>query len=533
MMRLRLVALAALVLLAACSPEPKGDAPMTINRGNGSEIKSLDPHYIDTTYEANVLGEILMGLVTDGPAGEPIPGAATSWEVSPDGKTWTFHIRDHLWSDGVPVTSHDFVFAFRRLLEPTRAAPYAYNIWVFKNAHAVNAGKLPGTALGVEAPDDKTLIIHLEHAAPYLPELLMHQTAYPLPRHVLAVKGDAWSRPENFVGNAAYLPKKWVPNDRLVLVKNPRFYDAKNVKIEIANFFPTQDSQAALKQMRAGELDTQTPLPATEIIWLRKHMPHTLQMADYLGVSYLTFNQTRKAFNDPRLREALSLAFDREAINNDVLRFGEKSAYAFVPPGTANYPGTARLKFANMPQAARIERARKLMAEMGYGPAKHFRTTYETTQDPDNVRVAAALQQMWRKIYVDVEIVKIDLPIHYKNLQVQQFDIASAAWIADFNDASNFLDLLRSDSGNNYGKYKNAKFDALMNAAQDEPDAVKRGALMAEAEQIALDENALLPWRFRKTQDLVQPYVRGWIPNLRNFNRTRWLWIDHTIKPER
>ncbi|HTO39674.1 MAG TPA: ABC transporter substrate-binding protein, partial [Rhizomicrobium sp.] len=247
----------------------------------------------------------------------------------------------------------------------------------------------------------------------------------------------------------------------------------------------------------------------------------------------LTFNQTRKAFNDPRLREALSLAFDRESINNDVLRFGEKSAYAFVPPGTANYPGTARLKFANMPQAARIERARKLMAEMGYGPTKHFRTSYETTQDPDNVRVAAALQQMWRKIYVDVDIVKIDLPIHYKNLQVQQFDIASAAWIADFNDASNFLDLLRSDSGNNYGKYKNPKFDALMAAAQQEPDAAKRGALMAQAEQIALDENALLPWRFRKTQDLVQPYVRGWIPNARNFNRTRWLWIDHTIKPER
>src|SRR6185437_4893743 len=191
-----------------------------------------------------------------------------------------------------------------------------------------------------------------------------------------------------------------------------------------------------------GELDTQTPLPATEIIWLRKHMPHTLQMADYLGTSYIIFNNTRKPFDDPRLREALSLAFDREAINNEVLRFGEKSAYAFVPPGTANYPGTAHLRFKSMPMGARMARAKQLMAEMGYGPNKHFHTTYETTQDPDAVRVAAALQQMWRKIYVDIEIIKIDLPIHYKNLQMHQFDTANAAWIADFNDASNFLDLL-------------------------------------------------------------------------------------------
>jgi oligopeptide transport system substrate-binding protein len=180
-----------------------------------------------------------------------------------------------------------------------------------------------------------------------------------------------------------------------------------------------------------------------------------------------------------------------------------------------------------------MARAKQLMAEMGYGPNKHFHTTYETTQDPDAVRVAAALQQMWRKIYVDIEIIKIDLPIHYKNLQMHQFDTAKAAWIADFNDASNFLDLLRSDGGNNYGKYSNPKFDALMDKAQQEPDGKVRGEELNEAEQIALDDYAILPWRFRKTQDLVQPYVRGWIPNLRNFNRTRFLWIDPKIPPER
>src|SRR5215475_7991494 len=190
--RLSVAALAGLAVIAACSPPSRGDGPMTLNRGNGTELKSLDPHYIDLTSEANVEGDILTGLVTEDAAGEPIPGAALKWETSADGKTWTFHLRDEVWSDGVPVTSQDFVYAFRRLLEPSRGAPYAYNIWIFKNARAVSEGKLPGTGLGVEAPDDKTLIIHLEHPAPYLLELLMHQTAYPVPRHVVEAKGDAW-----------------------------------------------------------------------------------------------------------------------------------------------------------------------------------------------------------------------------------------------------------------------------------------------------------------------------------------------------
>lgn len=530
----KVLAVAGMALLAVSCSEPRQAAgPMTLNRGNGTEIKSLDPHYIDLTSESNVEGDILTGLTTEDAAGHPIPGAATSWEVSPDGKTWTFRLRDEVWSDGVPVTAHDFVYAFRRLLEPGRAAPYAYNIWLIKNARQVNAGKLPPEALGAKAPDDKTLVLHLEHPAPYLPELLTHQTFYPVPKHVVEVKGDDWAKPENFVGNGAYLPKRWIPNDRLTLVKNPLFYDAKNVKIEVVNYYPSQDTQAALKQMRAGELDTQTPLPATEIIWLRKRMPHTLQMADYLGVSYITFNMKRKPFGDPRVREALSLAFDREAINNKVLRFGERSAYSFVPPGTANYPGTAHLRFRSLPMDKRIARAQQLMKEAGFGPTRHLHTTYQTSNDPDNARVAAALQQMWRNIYVDIDIVRTDTQIHYKNLQVHQFNLAGGSWIADFNDASNFLDLLRSDSGNNYGQYRNATFDALMDKAQQEPDAEKRGQLLNAAEQIVLDDNAILPWRFRKTQDLVQPYVRNWIPNLRNFNRTRWLWIDPTIKPER
>jgi oligopeptide transport system substrate-binding protein len=173
-----------LAILLAFATAPAG-ALTVLNRGNGAEIKSLDPHFVDGIQESEVEGDILIGLLTMDAAGKPIPGAATRWETSPDGKTWTFHLRDHLWSDGRPVTAQDFVFAWRRLLDPRTGASYAYNLWVVKNAHAISTGALPPAALGVATPDDKTLVVTLEHPAAYLPELLTHDTAYPLPRHVV------------------------------------------------------------------------------------------------------------------------------------------------------------------------------------------------------------------------------------------------------------------------------------------------------------------------------------------------------------
>ncbi len=519
--------LAAMLLACSQSDTPhRSVGPTVLNRGNSAEIKSLDPHYIDGTWEANVVGDMLIGLTTDGPDGKPIPGAATSWETSADGKTWTFHIRNHLWSDGQPVTAQDFVFAWRRILEPARGAPYAYYLWLIKNAHDVNTGKLPGTALGVSAPDDKTFVVQLEHPAPYLLEYLLHQTTFPVPRHVVMAKGDAWARPENYVANGAYLPKTWIPNDHLTLVKNPRFYDAAHVRLQTVNYYPTSDTEAALKQFRAGELDTQNLLPTAEIDWMRAHIADALQLNLYLGISYLAPNLARHPFDDKRMREALSLAYDRETMTQRVIKLGDPVAYGFVPPGVANYPGGASLPFKSMPYPARIKKARALMAAMGYGPNNHFHTTLDTSTSPDSRRSAAALQAMWRQIYVDLDIVQTDLQVFYKKLQEHDFNVAAPAWIGDFNDASTFLDLLRSDGDNNYGQYKSKAFDVLYAQAQNQIDAVKRGQLMKQAEQIALDDEAVIPTRYRVTQDIVQPYVKGWVPNIRDFNRSRWLWIE-------
>jgi oligopeptide transport system substrate-binding protein len=533
----RLASLAALVLLAACSRAGTSNhtvhAPDYLVRGNGSEIKSLDPHYIDGNWEANVVGELLTGLTTDGPDGNPIPGAATSWEISPDAKTWTFHLRDHVWSDGVPVTAEDFVFAWRRILEPARGAPYAYYLWLIKNGRAVSEGKLPTSALGVAAKDDKTLIVELEHPAPYLLEYLLHQSVFPVPRHAVLAKGDAWSKPENYVGNGAFLPKEWVPNDHILLVKNPKFYDAAHVRLQSVIYKVTPDTLAALKAIRSGELDTQNLLPTTEIDWMRAHVSQALQIHPALSSSYLMVNFRRKPFGDARLREAVALVYDRETVTKKIIKLGEPAAYSLVPAGTANYPGMAALRFRSTPYDQRLAKARRLMVEMGYGPDNHLHTTFDTTTTPDAKRSAAVLQAMLRRIYIDIDIVNSDTQIFYKKLQEGQFDISGAAWIGDFDDAGTFLDLLLSDSGNNYGHYVNPRYDALIAQANQTADIKMRGEILQRAEQLALDDYAVIPTRFRVTAEIVEPYVRGWIPNIRDFNRSRWLWIDPHTKPVR
>ena len=510
--------------LACCSPAPpKG---MYLNRGNGGEPRSLDPDYVNGQWEANIEGDLMMGLATEDAAGNPIPGAATSWNVSSDGKTWTFHIRKHRWSDGVPVTSEDFAFAWRRLLDPKTAAPYAYNMWIVKNAHAINEGKLPTSALGVRTPDDATLVVTLEHPAAYLPQLLMHQTAFAIPRHVYLRLGDAWARAANHVSNGAYMVKEWVPNDHVTLVKNPYFYDAAHVKIATVTYYNTSDAQGALIRFRGRQLDVQYPYPAAAIDWMRAYIPHAIKSVPYLGVDYIALNMTRSPFEDRRMREAISLAYNREAIALKVRRIGETPAYAMTPPGIANYPGGAASDFKATPYPARIAKARALMEEMGYGPQHHFHLVYATSTNPDQRRVAASVQQMLGQIYIDMTISSVEIGQHLQRLQQHDFDIANASWIADFDDASNFLDLLRSDADNNYGGYDNPAYDALMDRAQQTADLKERGALMEKAEQMALDDYAWVPCYFMVTQEIVQPWVKGWIPNLRDFNRTRWLSVE-------
>ena len=531
------------VLLAACG---QGDGSVSANgtgavpgevvfhRGNGSEPDTLDPHLAQGNWESHIIGDLILGLTTDGPNGEAIPGAAERWDVSADGLTWTFHLRAHVWSDGEPVTAHDFVYAYRRILDPATASDYAWYLYQIKNAAGVNSGALPGTELGVEATDDRTFVVHLENPAPYLAEYMTHQTTFPVPAHVVEVHGDAWSRPGNYVSNGPYVLTGWVPNDRVTAVKNPLFYDADNVAIDRIIYYPTSDYVAALQRFRAGELDMQSVLPSLQIDWIKENLPETIDQQPTLTVEYLTVNFGREAFQDPRVREALSLALDRETIVEQIRRTGNPPAYSIVPPPIANYPAVSRLHYAEVPHHERIGRAKALMEDAGYGPDNRlsFRLAVRSAS-ADARRVPAAIQQMWREIYADAEIEQSDAAVFYNLLQEQDFDVGIAGWVADFNDASNFLELIRTGNGNNYGMYSNPEFDALLDQASAEQDLEVRGQLLARAEAIALRDHALIPEFFGVNRAMVQPYLKGWVTNVNDNVRTRWLSIDEAGRAER
>ena len=527
---------AALMAIAACgdgtSSKGANNAPsgsgseVVLRRGNGGDPASLDPHFVTAANEDAVISDMLIGLTTQDAEGRAIPGAAERWETSPDGKTWTFHLRDHQWSDGTPVTANDFVYAWRRVLDPNSAAPYGSILYGFKNAQAISAGKMAPDQLGARAVDDKTVELQLEHPVPYLTQLLGHATAYPVPAHVVERLGREWTNPGNYVSNGPYTLAEWIPNDHLTLVKNPKFYDAANVKIDRVMFFPITDAEAGLRRFRGGELDVQDGIPTSQIAFVESTMGPMLHKEIYLANGWLALNLQRKPFDDIRVRQALNLAYDRETMAYKVVNIGQPPSYSLLPPGIANYPGGVEFDFKNVPQAERVKRAQDLMRQAGFGPDKPLRTTMTTGPSPDTRRIAAAVQEIWRAIYVEAEIVQIDPQVYSSNLRSGNFDIAGYGWLADYNDPRNFLFLFLSDNELNYGKYKNPAFDALINQSDQEQDLEKRGQLLAQAEALLLKDTPIIPNRFQVTLNLVQPHVKGWVTNISNTNRTRWLSIE-------
>ena len=501
----------------------------TFNRGNAAEPDTLDPHLASTQYENNIIGDMFMGLMTENAAGDPVPGAALSYMVSADGLVYTFRLRDHKWSDGVPVTAHDYVYSFRRILNPKTAAQYSAILYPIRNAKAVNGGALPLEQLGVRALDDHTLEITFEIEVPYIAQLLTHYSTFAVPAHAIEKYGQAWLRPGNAVGNGAYVLKEWLPNDHILLEKNPYFYDAGNVKIERVFFYPTQDYSAALKRFRAGELDMNLGVPPQEIGWLRASMPSALHIVPFLLTQYVLFNVKQKPFDDVRVREALSLAIDREIIAAKVMHAGEKPAYSLVPPHIPDYPGTAAIRFRGQPMDERIARATALLSEAGYGWKNPLAFDFNIQDQTDSRLIAVALQSMWKNVGAQIRILPSDDKNHYNLLLKQAFSVAWSGWVADYRDAKDYLLIGQSSAKDlNNGAYASPKFDALISQADRTADPQGRGRLLAGAEQVMLDDVALAPVYFAVSRTLVSPAVQGWVDNQINTNRSRYLRLDRS-----
>lgn len=499
--------------------------------GNNSEPQTLDPHKANLLDEAAVISDLFMGLTTDALDASPAPGMATHWETSPDGLTWTFHLRPATWSDGHPLTADDFVFGLRRVLDPKTASIYAYLLYMIEGGADVNAGKAPLETLGVRALDAHTLEIRLAHPAPYLPELLKHQSSYPAPRHVVERYGDRWIQPEHFVSNGPFTLASWRLGDRITVVKNPRFYDAKNVCLDRINYYPTPDVISAERRIARGELDINTRFQSNRFEKLKASMPDTVRTDVALATAYMSFNKREvAALRDIRVRRALSMAIDREFITAKLLRAGQQPAYSFVPPPVASYVKNGpRLRWAGKPFATRQAEARALLAEAGYTAARPFKLTILSANNTDTLLLMEAVQADWRAIGVDVSLTQAESGVAFAAYRNRTYEAGSMSWYADFNDPVTFLGLMKSDTGGqNYGDYANPAYDALLEKSDREADPEARAKILAEAEQLLLDDEGLAPIYFVVNRNLVSPRVTGWQANAPNFHRTRWM----CLKPE-
>ncbi len=503
----------------------------TLFRGNGAEPDTLDPHKASGNWENNIIGDMFLGLMTDGMNAEAVPGAAESFTVSGNGLIYTFKLRDHMWSDGTPVTASDFVYSFRRMANPKTAAQYVSILYPMMNMQEAAAGHVPPESVGARAIDDRTLELSFRFQVPYIRELLTHYTTFAVPPHVVEKHGEGWTRPENIVVNGAYVLNEWIPNDHIRLERN-RFYAGHDkLAIRTVYFYPTQDASAALKRFRAGEFDVVTDsVPPQQINWLKLYLPHTLRLSPYILSQYLQFNVQRKPFDDLRVRQALSLAIDREILVSKVTRAGEIAAYSLVPSGMPAYR-SAEVTFRNKAMAERVARAKALLAAAGHGPGNPVTFELNTTNTTESRIASVALQGMWNDIGVKARLLPMDSQIHYNTLRKRDFDVCWAGWIADYRDPKNYLTLFQSTTTDlNYGGYSNPHFDALVDRSDNERDAAKRQVLLRQAEQILLDDVAIAPGYFGVTRNLVSSQVKGWTNNNVNVHRTRYLSLDRAVR---
>jgi oligopeptide transport system substrate-binding protein len=496
------------------SPVERGNRDQTLHLGNGSEPKDLDPHVVTGVTEHNIISALIEGLVSEDPQSPaPAPGVASHWDIGNDGKTYTFHLRpEAVWSNGDPVTAHDFVFAFQRILTPELGAPYAYMLYGLTGAEAFHRGATTSFAdVGAQAVDPHTLELRLAAPIPYFLALLNHYSWYPVHPPTIrrfgnaAAGGSTWTRPEHFVGNGAFVLASWQPNKTIVVRKSPTYWNRERVALNAIHFHAIGDHQVEERSFRAGQLHVTSTIPMDRIAYYREKHPERIRIAPYLGCYYYLFNVTRPPLDDPRVRLALCLAIDREQLVTHVTKGGEQPAYHFTPPNTAGYTSEARL-------TGGIDTARRLLAEAGYPNGAGLRPLQILYNTSDaHGRIAQVIQQMWKQnLGLNVGLLNMEWKVYLDQTQRGDFDIARAGWIGDYVDPNSFLDLWVTDGGNNRARWSNRDYDAAIHAAANTTDSTARLRHFQRAEAVLLREAPILPLYFYVSKSLIQPSVRGW-----------------------
>ena len=491
--------------------------------GNGAEPEDLDPHVVTAFTDGNILEALFEGLTgIDEATSEVVPAAAQRWSVSADALVWTFHLRPGLrWSNGEALTAADFIRSWQRILLPKLGSEYAYLLYPIKNAEAYNTGSLKDpSALGLKAPDERTVVITLERPTAYLPTLVALSPWYPVNPRVLArfnaleSRGTAWTRPGNLVGNGPFLLKSWSPNDSIVVVKNPAYWGADSVTLSAIKFLPIESPDVEEHDYRAGQIHVTNALPSTKLATYRETRPGELRTDPLLQTFFLRFNVTRPPFGDPRVRQALSLAVDREAISRAVLFGAFPPAHSLTPPNCGGYTSRATV-------GTDIARARALLAEAGFPEGRGF-PAFEVQARNNEIqpKVVEAIQEQWKKaLGITITIASTEQKTFLQNQQSLNYTVSMSGWVGDFVDPVTFLNLFMSTSGTNWTGWANPRYDRLLEAAAAARTQAERFEDFQKAEALLLTEGPISPLYHGASTYLIDPSVKGWAPSLLGYHR--------------
>ena len=524
----------AVLALAGCTkretPAESGIKTQTLLVGNRAEPSDLDPDTITVYTDSHIAYALFEGLTKlDAKTSLAAPLLATSWDISPDGKVYTFHLRPEArWSDGDRVTAEDFVYSYHRMLSPAFAGIYSYMLWPIRNAQAFNSGKLTDfSQVGLKAIDDHTLEVSLEKPTPYLPALASHTTWLPVQKKTIEKfgrmdeKGTKWTRPGNLVGNGAFMLTEWVPNSRIVVVKNPKYWDAANTRLNRIEFYPFEKPEIEDLNFRSGQLHTTYGLPMAKVPAYRTHVPLDLRVDPILSTFYLFFNCTKPPFDNPKVRLALAYAVDRDALSRDVTNGVYPPAHSLVAPNCGGY--TSRAQIPDDPA-----KARQLLAEAGY-PGGVGLPPIEVIifQDEVSIRMTEAIQAMWQKeLGVHVTIAQQEVKTNYQNQQTKNYSIAFSGWIADYADPNTFLGTMVSDCGNNYAGWSNKEYDRLIAEASTTADNATRLEIFQKAEAILLGDTPIVPLYIQPNVYAISPAVHGWTTTVVGFHEWNRIWLE-------
>lgn len=475
---------------------------------NGAEPATLDPALMQDTASNNIYLALFEGLVQYDPkTSKGIPAMASSWTTSADGLTVTFKLRDAKWSDGQPVTAQDFVYGWRRTLNPETASDYAYMLgMVVKGADAYNSGKGKAEDVGIKAIDSKTLEVQLVGPAPYFVDMTAHSAFAPTPKWVVDKFGDQWTKPGNLVSNGAYTLKEWAAQDYIYVVKNNNYWDAKNVKLKDIKYLLSDNTSTNYKMFKAGAVDWMLGITLDMIdeIKLRKDYQVSAQFATY----YVNLNNQRKPFDDVRVRKAFSAAIDRQTLVDEVLKGGQIPATAFAPPMAGYTPQAG--------QGFNVAEAKKLLAEAGYPDGKGFPTlTYVyNTSAGHKLNAEFIQQQLKTNLGIDIVLQNMEFKTLIELRNKHDFTIARDGWVGDYLDPNTMLDLFITGSGNNSGDYRNPDYDKLLDAAMKAKGEERMKMLMAAEKMLLTRDQAFLPLYYYVSQDMVDTTKwGGWYAN--------------------